>query len=71
MRFAITVAKLFVTRSNPLGDAIHPREGFKFAFDNGAAFICVAMFDFQVRENTIIARDVVSLAEGRRRPWRA
>jgi len=50
--------------------AIHPREGFKYAFDNGADFICVGMFDFQVRENTIIAQATVADAAGRARPWR-
>jgi hypothetical protein len=51
--------------------AIHPREGFKFAFDNGADFICVGMFDFQVRENVIIAKDAVARARDRQRSWRA
>lgn len=39
--------------------AIHPREGFKYAFENGADFICVGMLDFQVRENVIIAKDIL------------
>jgi hypothetical protein len=51
--------------------AIHPREGFKYAFDNGADFVCVGMFDFQVRENAIIAKDAVRRAQNRQRPWRA
>ena len=31
--------------------AIQPKDGFQWAFDNGADFICVGMFDFQVVSN--------------------
>lgn len=52
--------------------AIHPNEGFKYAFQNGADFICVGMYDFQVVEDANIALDVLaSDFSDRERPWRA
>ena len=71
IEFMRTVARPWVAFKVLAAGAIHPRDGFKFAFDNGADFICVGMFDFQIRENAIIARDVVARAQNRQRPWRA
>ena len=51
--------------------AIHPREGFNFAFQNGADFCVVGMFDFQVAENVAVANEVLKAIQKRARPWMA
>lgn len=53
--------------------AIHPRDAFQWAFENGADFICVGMFDFQVVEDTDIARTALQAVSRikRARPWMA
>lgn len=51
--------------------ALHPSKAFKFAFEGGADFICVGMFDFQVRENAILAQQTLAGDLKRARPWRA
>jgi len=49
--------------------AIPPKEGFKYAFKNGADFICVGMFDFQVTEDATIAESILKGNLQRQRPW--
>jgi uncharacterized membrane protein YphA (DoxX/SURF4 family) len=51
--------------------AIHPEVGFKYAFENGADFICVGMYDFQIVDDANIAMNVLNSDLKRERNWRA
>ncbi|WP_319479836.1 DoxX family membrane protein [uncultured Draconibacterium sp.] len=49
--------------------AIQPEDGFNWAFKNGADFICVGMFDFQVVNDVNITIDTLNNLQGRTRKW--
>ncbi len=49
--------------------AITPEDGFNWAFKNGADFICVGMFDFQVVNDVNITIDTLTNLQGRNREW--
>jgi phosphoribosyl-dephospho-CoA transferase len=51
--------------------AIKPEEGLKYAFNNGADFVCLGMYDFQIVEDVNIALDAFAGAKVRTRPWMA
>ena len=53
--------------------ALQPRAAFPYAFNSGADFILVGMFDWQVADDAKLARRVIQVAAGpntkRTRPW--
>jgi hypothetical protein len=49
--------------------AIHPKAGLKHAFENGADFALVGMFDFQVAEDVAIANELLASQLTRQRNW--
>ncbi len=51
--------------------AITPEDGFRWAFENGADFICVGMFDFQILKDVNITIDTLDNLSERKRPWHA
>jgi len=52
--------------------ALEPADGFRWAFENGADFICVGMFDFQIVEDVNVCIDTlqkISENNSRQRAW--
>ncbi len=51
--------------------ALMPQDGFRYAFQSGADFICVGMYDFQIVEDVNLALDVLNGKLERQRDWLA
>ena len=53
--------------------SIHPSDAFRYAFENGADFICAGMYDFQMVDDCNIALDILNspIASTRARRWLA
>jgi uncharacterized membrane protein YphA (DoxX/SURF4 family) len=51
--------------------SLHPKEAFPYAFEKGADFLCVGMYDFQVVDDVNIALNAIKGTKNRTRPWRA
>lgn len=71
VEFMKTVTKPWLAFKVLAAGAIYPREAFPNAFKNGADFIAVGMFDFQLKENCELAAKAVRNAQKRERPWQA
>lgn len=51
--------------------AISPRDGFRYAFENGADFALVGMFDFQIDVDVTITKEILAGKLNRAREWMA
>jgi uncharacterized membrane protein YphA (DoxX/SURF4 family) len=69
IRFMNTLEEPWIAFKVLAAGAIQPEDGFKYAFDNGADFICVGMYDFQVVDDTNILLDTLANLQ-RPYPWR-
>jgi hypothetical protein len=69
--FMSGVARPWIAYKVLAAGAIHPKDGFTYAFQHGADFAAVGMFDFQVAEDVLVANTVLSNLTTRNRAWRA
>ncbi len=71
IRYMGTLTEPWIAFKVLAAGAISPEKGLKYAFTNGADFVCMGMYDFQVVEDVNIALDVLPAAKDRERPWMA
>jgi uncharacterized membrane protein YphA (DoxX/SURF4 family) len=71
IEFMKTIDRPWVAFKILAGGAIQPKDGFRYAFKNGADFVCVGMFDFQLVEDVNIAVEALAETAERERPWLA
>lgn len=69
--FMKTVKKPWIGYKVLAAGAVQPDEAFQFAFENGTDFVCVGMFDWQVRDNVLTAKEILAKDEvkNRARQW--
>ncbi|NQU87736.1 MAG: DoxX family protein [Mariniphaga sp.] len=62
-----TINKPWIAFKVLAAGALSPKNGFKYAFENGADFACVGMFDYQVVDDCNILSDTLKNLNGRKR----
>jgi hypothetical protein len=67
--FFKTEKKPWIAFKTLAAGAIPPKNGFTYAFENGADFITVGMFDFQIAEDARVVCDVLEKTKERQRQW--
>ena len=69
--FMKTQSQAWIAFKTLAAGAIQPEDGFRYAFENGADFVCVGMYDFQIVDDVNIALAILSSDLKRERPWQA
>lgn len=70
IRYMATLEEPWIAFKVLAAGSIEPEEGLKYAFKNGADFVCLGMYDFQIVEDVNIALSSLEEARERERPWR-
>jgi uncharacterized membrane protein YphA (DoxX/SURF4 family) len=71
IEFMQTFDKPWIAFKALAAGSIEPEDGLRYAFENGADFVSIGMYDFQVVEDANIVCKVLGADLNRDRPWRA
>jgi uncharacterized membrane protein YphA (DoxX/SURF4 family) len=71
IRYMATLKEPWIAFKVLAAGAILPEVGLKYAYANGADFVCMGMYDFQIVEDVNIALEAFEKAKERSRPWMA
>ncbi|MCK4854021.1 MAG: DoxX family membrane protein [Bacteroidales bacterium] len=71
IRYMEGLEKPWIAFKTLAAGAIKPEDAFPYSFNQGADFICVGMYDFQIIDDVNIALDALDNVTDRKRPWRA
>ena len=69
IRFMGTLKEPWIGFKVLAAGAITPEEGLHYAWSNGADFVCLGMYDFQIVEDVNTALKVLDEIKERQRPW--
>lgn len=68
--FMKTVSKPWIAFKVMAAGAIPPGSAFDYAYRSGADFLLAGMFDFEIKQDAGIAREMIAKNLTRERPWR-
>jgi hypothetical protein len=71
IEFMKTVKKPWVAFKVMAAGAIPPNDAFRYSIENGADFILAGMFDFEIRQDIALVKEILESKPKRQRPWRA
>ena len=69
VEFMSTVKKPWIAYKVLGAGVVNPTTGFKYAFKGGADFLCVGMFDFQIKDDVQIIKGLLARNLERKRVW--
>jgi len=64
-----TVKQPWIAFKTMAAGSIHPKDAFRYAFENGADMICAGMYDFQMVEDVNIVMEILNGDLTRERDW--